>query len=176
MNDELWSQHHFRGHEIKISGFETEINDIKEIMGFIKDLTDKNDCTVQLMRARGIAGEKHALQATAQAIKAFERNENTAKDLGLEICLRASAQRQISKALKILGINKGKNDLCVVAVDGGKSVQKKLENVLGPEQKVLKPDIEVLQELYQISPLEIESAGDMERVMVERSAILNLEL
>nr|WP_054858802.1 KEOPS complex subunit Cgi121 [Methanobacterium formicicum] len=108
MNDDLWSQHHFRGHEIKISGFETEINDIKEIMGFIKDLTDKNDCTVQLMRARGIAGEKHALQATAQAIKAFERNENTAKDLGLEICLRASAQRQISKALKILGINKGK--------------------------------------------------------------------
>lgn len=176
MNDELWSQHHFRGHEIKISGFETEINDIKEIMGFIKDLTNKNDCTVQLMRARGIAGEKHALQATAQAIKAFERNENTAKDLGLEICLRASAQRQISKALKILGINKGKNDLCVVAVDGGKSVQKKLENVLGPKQKVLKPDIEVLQELYQISPLEIESAGDMERVMVERSAILNLEL
>ncbi|MDG3546642.1 KEOPS complex subunit Cgi121 [Methanobacterium formicicum] len=176
MNDELWSQHHFRGHEIKISGFETEINDIKEIMGFIKDLTDKNDCTVQLMRARGIAGEKHALQATAHAIKAFERNENTAKDLGLEICLRASAQRQISKALKILGINKGKNDLCVVAVDGGKSVQKKLENVLGPKQKVLKPDIEVLQELYQISPLEIESAGDMERVMVERSAILNLEL
>jgi len=176
MNDELWSQHHFKGHEIKISGFETEINDIKEIMGFIKDLTDKNDCTVQLMRARGIAGEKHALQATAQAIKAFERNENTAKDLGLEICLRASAQRQISKALKILGINKGKNDLCVVAVDGGKSVQKKLENVLGPKQKVLKPDIEVLQELYQISPLEIESAGDMERVMVERSAILNLEL
>ncbi|WP_287381720.1 KEOPS complex subunit Cgi121 [Methanobacterium sp.] len=176
MNDDLWSQHHFRGHEIKISGFETEINDIKEIMGFIKDLTDKNDCTVQLMRARGIAGEKHALQATAQAIKAFERNENTAKDLGLEICLRASAQRQISKALKILGINKGKNDLCVVAVDGGKSVQKKLENVLGPKQKVLKPDIEVLQELYQISPLEIESAGDMERVMVERSAILNLEL
>lgn len=176
MNDELWSQHHFRGHEIKISGFETEINDIKEIMGFIKDLTDKNDCTVQLMRARGIAGEKHALQATAQAIKAFERNENTAKDLGLEICLRASAQRQISKALKILGINKGKNDLCVVAVDGGKSVQKKLENVLGPKQKVLKPDIEVLQELYQIFPLEIESAGDMERVMVERSAILNLEL
>jgi KEOPS complex subunit Cgi121 len=176
MNDDLWSQHHFRGHEIKISGFETEINDIKEIMGFIKDLTNKNDCTVQLMRARGIAGEKHALQATAQAIKAFERNENTAKDLGLEICLRASAQRQISKALKILGINKGKNDLCVVAVDGGKSVQKKLENVLGPKQKVLKPDIEVLQELYQISPLEIESAGDMERVMVERSAILNLEL
>ena len=64
----------------------------------------------------------------------------------------------------------------MVAVDGGKSVQKKLENVLGPKQKVLKPDIEVLQELYQISPLEIESAGDMERVMVERSAILNLEL
>ena len=66
--------------------------------------------------------------------------------------------------------------IAVVAVDGGKSVQKKLENVLGPKQKVLKPDIEVLQELYQISPLEIESAGDMERVMVERSAILNLEL
>lgn len=176
MNNDLWSQYYFQDHEIKISGFETEIDDTKEIMGFIKDLTDENDCTVQLMLARGLAGEKHILQATIQAIKAFERNENIAKDLGLEICLRTSAQRQIVKALKILGINKGKNDLGVVVVDGDKSVQKKLEDILGSKQMVLKPDMEVLKDLYLISPQEIHSAGSVERVMIERSAILNLEL
>ncbi|AUB54840.1 MULTISPECIES: KEOPS complex subunit Cgi121 [Methanobacterium] len=178
--DNAINQHNFMNHNIQISGFKGEITDTKEIMDYLMDISvecNSGKCTIQLINARGIAGEKHILQATLQAIKAFERNKNMAKDLGLEICVRASAQRQISRALKILGIGNGKMDICMVAVDCDEQVQKKVGEILGERNhQVLKPDVNSLQELYEISPEEIESAGNIERVMLERTALLNLEI
>ncbi len=180
MGDEVMGQYTFMNHKIQIAGFKAEINDINEIMGYIRDISSEcntGECVIQLLQARGIAGEKHILQATLQAIKAFERSNNTAKDLGLEICVRASAQRQISRALKILGIGKGKMNICMVAVDCDENIQNQVEKVLGRRHdEVLQADVGALQELYEISPQEIKSAGNIERVMVERTALLNLEI
>lgn len=173
-------QYDFMDHKIQISGFEAEINDTHQIMKFIKDISGEcssGRCIIQLLHARAIAGEKHILQATLQAIKSFEMNNNTAKDLGLEICLRASSQRQISRALKILGIANGKMDICMVAVDCDEDIRKKVGNALGKRNdKVLQADVSTLQEVYEISSQEITSAGNIERVLVERTALLNLEI
>lgn len=173
-------QYNFRNHKIQIAGFKAEINDTRRIMNFIRDIREEcnsGKCTIQLLQARGIAGEKHILQATLQAIKAFEMNHNTAKDLGLEICVRASSQRQISRALKILGIVNGKIDICMVAVDCDENSLNKVGKVLGKKyDEVLHAEVNTLQELYDVSPQEIESAGNIERVMIERTALLNLEI
>lgn len=178
--DNAVNQHNFMNHNIQISGFKGEITNTKEIMDYLRDISAESNsgkCTIQLINARGIAGKKHILQATLQAIKAFERNNNMAKDLGLEICVRASAQRQISRALKILGIGNGKMDICMVAVDCYEPVQKKVGEVLGRRNhQVLEADVTALQELYEISPDEIKSAGNIERLMMERTALLNLEI
>lgn len=173
-------QFEFMNQNIQIAGFEAEINNLTEIMDSIKDMRAKSCCdggAIQLLHARGIAGEKHILQATLQALKAFNRNENMANDLGLEICVRASAQRQISRALRILGIEKGKINIYAVAVDCDENVMQKLGIFLGKKHnKVLKADINVLKELYEISNEEIKSAGNIERVLVERTALLSLEI
>ena len=173
-------QYNFRNTNIQIAGFKAEIDDTREIMKFIRDISGEcssGKCTIQLLQARGIAGEKHILQATLQAIKAFEMNNNMAKDLGLEICVRTSSQRQISQALKMLGIGNGKMDICMVAVDCDENVPQKVGNVLGKRNdEVLQADVNALQELYEISPQEIESAGNIERVMIERTSLLNLEI
>ena len=58
------------------------------------------------MDADGIAGREHATHATIHAIKAFSRKENISKDIGLEICVRASGQRQISRAINMTGYKK----------------------------------------------------------------------
>ena len=42
--------------------------------------------------------------------------------------------------------------------------------------EVLQADVDILQELYGISPKEIESAGNIEWVMIEKTALLNLEI
>lgn len=180
VGDEVMGQYTLMNHKIQIAGFKAEINDTNEIIGYIGDIStecNSEKCIIQLLHARGIAGEKHILQATLQAIKAFKRNNNTAKDMGLEICVRASSQRQISRALKILGIGNGKMDICMVAVDCDESIPNKVGNVLGKRHdEVLQADVNALQELYEISPQEIESAGNIERVMIERTALLNLEI
>ncbi|MGZ7069964.1 MAG: KEOPS complex subunit Cgi121, partial [Methanobacterium sp.] len=81
------------------------------------------------------------LHATLHAIKAFERNENIANDLGIEICVRASAQRQISKALQILGIKKDEMNICAVAVDCNTDILNELEDILDKrDDEVLNPD------------------------------------
>lgn len=163
----------FMNHTIQIAGFEYEVTDLNKIMDFTGSIYGNG--TVQLLRARGIAGKKHVLQATIQALKAFHRNENMAKDLGLEICVRASAQRQISRALKILGLEKGNMEICAVAVDCDPNVVYDLEDFLGPKtDDVFKIDIPTVSKLYKISTLEIESASSVERVLIERTALLNI--
>ena len=84
-------------YQIQIAGFKHKVDNFKELMEKINQLSD--ECTIQLLNAEGIAGYEHLLHATVHAINAFKRNENIAKDLGLEICVRASAQRQISKEM-----------------------------------------------------------------------------
>jgi KEOPS complex subunit Cgi121 len=180
MNDRIVDQHNFMNHNIQIAGFGAEINDLTKLIDFTRGLSEDGGCemcTIQLLHAKGIAGEKHVLQATLQALKAFYRNKNTAKDLGLEICVRASAQRQISRALKILGIKEGKIDICAVTIDCDQNIMHKLGEFLGKKRdKTLQADINALKELYGISNDEIKSAGNIERVLIERTALLSLEI
>ncbi len=167
-------------HNVEISGFNVEINDLTKLMDSIQNISAENQsdrCVIQLLKADGIAGEKHVLQAVIQALMAFNRGNNVAKDLGLEICVRASAQRQISRAIKILGINEGKVGICAVTVDCDENILEKLNKNLGEKNKdVLYPNIDLLKKLYGISNDEIQSAGNIERALIERTALLNLEI
>lgn len=143
------------------------MNDINKI---------SKNCTVQLLNADGIAGYEHILHATVHAVKSFERNENIAKDLGLEICVRASAQRQISKALSILGIKEGEMNVCAVAVDCSENIMDEVESILDKrDDDVLKPDTALLKDIYGISDAEIETSKSISNVMVERTTLLILE-
>lgn len=174
------SQFHIIDHSIQIAGFDAEINDLAELMNLIKIISAENKCegcTIQLLRAEAIAGEKHVLHATSQALMAFDRNNNMAQDLGLEICVRASAQRQISRALTILGIEEGRISVCAVAVDCDDDIMITLAKILGKKHnQVLEADIDTLKKLYEVSNEEIKSAGNIERVLIERTALLSLEI
>lgn len=161
-------------HQIHIAGFKHSIDNFKDLMAQVNQIS--NDCTIQLLNAEGLAGYEHILHATFHAIKSFERGENIAKDLGLEICVRASAQRQISKALGILGIKNGEMNICAVAVGCDDNIMDKIESILNKkDDNILDPDEKRLQEIYKISDVEIESAGSIENVMIERTALLILE-
>ena len=72
-----------------------------------------SDCDIN---TDNICGKKHLKQAIAQAFKAFDEKQNFANDPGLEIVVRLSAQKQINKALKKLGI-KEKGNITVLYID-----------------------------------------------------------
>ena len=161
-------------YNIQISGFKPNITNFTELMININEIS--KNCTIQLLNADGIAGYEHILHATIHAIKAFEREDNIANDLGLEICVRASAQRQISKALNILGIKEGQVNICTVAVNCNENIRDKLEAILGKtDDEVLKPDENILKKTYNISDTEIKTMKNITNVMIERTTLLILD-
>ena len=90
--------------------------------------------------------------------------------------MRASAQRQISKALDILGIKKGEMNICAVAVDCSDDIMDKLEVVLNKrDDTLLDPDENILKKVYRISDEEIKTTGNIEGVMMEKTSLLILE-
>jgi len=161
-------------YNIQISGFKHNITNFTELMININEIS--KNCTIQLLNADGIAGYEHILHATIHAIKAFEREDNIANDLGLEICVRASAQRQISKALNILGIEEGQVNICAVAVNCNENIMDKLETIHGKkDDEILKPDETILKKTYNISDAEIKTMKNITNVMIERTTILILD-
>lgn len=161
-------------YNIQIAGFRSNIEDFRKLMININKVS--KNCTVQLLNADGIASREHIIHAAVHAIKAFERNENIAKDLGLEICVRASAQRQISKALSILGLKEGKMNICAVAVDCSENIMDELELLLDKrDDSVLNPDEILLKDIYKISEEEIKTVSNISDVMIEKTTLLILE-
>ncbi len=176
--------------QIKIIGFKSEIKDVATTLKLINELNDNDsDFTVQLLDARGIAGEKHILNATIHAINAFKRKNNIAKDLGMEICLRASAQRQISRAIEILGLKAGPMDICAVLVgcnsdeadefcssmDITQEIENKLNEMFTRDDTVLEANEQVLKEIYNIENEEMEVLGSVTYTLIERTTILILD-
>ncbi len=159
---------------IQVAGYKSNINNFKQLMYDISKFNP--ECTIQLMNAEGIAGKKHVIHATIHAIKSFSRKENISNDLGLEICVRTSGQRQISQALKMLGIKNGDLKVCAVAVDCEENIMEKLQEVLGERKdKVLEADDDKLKKLYGISSVEIETAGSISKILMERTSLLIIE-
>ena len=162
------------GYNIQIAGFKSKVDNVGDLIAATKDMG--LNCTTQLLNAQGIAGRDHIMHATIHAIQAFHRKENIAQDLGLEICVRASGQRQISQAINLLGIKEGNLDICAVLVGCNNNLMDELGDILGQrDDSVLEPDYEILKKMYPISDLEIQTFGSVSRVLMERTALLILE-
>ena len=72
---------------------------------------------VQAIDADWIAGRGHVIAAAEKAIRAMGRSCSISGDLGMEILLHASGNRQIKKALSV-GVWNDKNNVILVAVGG----------------------------------------------------------
>ncbi len=161
-------------YDIHVAGFRSNVINFKKTMS--DTININSDCTVQLMDADGIAGKNHAVHAAIHAIKSFARKENISNDLGLEILVRASGQRQISEAIQMLGIKNGEMNICAVTVGCESNIMGKLETILGRRQDmVLEPDDLKLKDKYNISDIEEESAGSVSKILIERTALLVLK-
>ena len=168
---------------IQIAGFKAHVNDLKSLLEKIIQLSNEHVLdpthkhTLQLLNADAIAGYEHILNAAIHALNAFERGENIANDLGLEICLRASLQRQISKAITIMGLKEGYMNICAISINCDKKIMDNLEQILGKrDDTVISPDLDHLKEIYGFSESEMMIYGSIEKLMIERMAMLILEI
>lgn len=162
---------------IEIAGFKGEIDDIPNILKKI-DSIKKNccdGCMIQLMDAKAIAGKKHLIHGIIHVFLAFKRNTNLANDLGIEIVLRTSTQRQISKALDILGLKKGKMDIAVVLINCPDYFLDELATLFIADDSVLDPNLEDLRKFYDISDEEL-AIFNIEDILVDKTSALIIDL
>ena len=141
--------------DVEVLGFTGYIDSVG---GLLEDISNiSGDSIVQLLDARGIVSKAHVFHAVNQAILAFNRGDNFANDLGVEICLRCSAQRQISKAFNLLGLKEGHMDLCVVIVDGNADIHDYLNSSFARDDDVLLTTNNDLIKIFEINPEELKS-------------------
>ncbi len=138
---------------VDILGFKGFVEDVPSILDIVNSLRDNccDGCLIQLLDADGVAGYDHVLHGVRQAVLSFERGNNLANDLGVEILVRIAGTRQISEAFNILGLHPGEMNLCIVLINCPDYFKDQLNNIFTKDDTVLEPDTEKLLKKYEIS-------------------------
>lgn len=148
---------------------------------------------VQLVKAGLVGGLEHLRFAALNALHSFKGKSPRSKSLAVEFLLYISCQRQISKAIQLLGVEPGDREVLLVALSES---QGELEQLAREAQSLIQgnPDdglAEIsskrksleLQQSYGISRTEMEAARFavetdsevLKRLIVERSALLAIK-
>lgn len=157
---------------VLILGFRGNIESVAKTLDFIDSIKEDGEI-IQLLDADAIASKNHVIHGVNQAVLAFERGENLAKDLSVEIALRCSAQRQISKAFKILGLKEEPMNICAVLINS-KDYTQELSSVFTLDDDVFAPNEERLMEIYKISDDEIINLS-IEEIIIDRITKLTVD-
>lgn len=157
---------------VQILGFKAQIDSVGDTLDFI-DSVKKDGEIIQLLNADSIASKNHVIHGVNQAILAFEREENLAKDLSVEIALRCSAQRQISKAFKILGLKEGSMNICAILINCDDYTDE-LSSVFELDDDVFDLNEKHIVDIYKISEDEMENLS-VEEIIIDRITKLTVD-
>jgi KEOPS complex subunit Cgi121 len=110
---------------ITVFGAQGTIPDVDVFLSKLLTFSNNNDVVIQVFDAQVIYGDDHLISATQHAQRAFQEKTNATNSLLLEIILYAAGERQIHKAIKKVGVKKGKQLIAFVLVDDQKKQGKK---------------------------------------------------
>lgn len=102
----------------EITGFRNV--SIKDPEGFVKSfLAEKQqDVFVQFFNAELVATWEHLFFAAINALLAHRNKRNISKTIAMETVIYASAQRQIRKALALLGVKSSSANIAIIILSG----------------------------------------------------------
>jgi KEOPS complex subunit Cgi121 len=140
--------------------------------------------TLQLADASCIAGASHLSIAAMHALRAFERGTKRADVLGTEILRFAAAQRQITRALSLLGIKNGARGIGGILLGAsGETLLKAYQAFLGLIGATDDPAVleittpakaAAIQSLFEITPTEVDATATSRRPQDRYHAIMKL--
>jgi len=155
------------------------IGDVKTILKNVDTVSKDLGLVLQLVNASRVYGKEHLEVAAEHALRAFDEGRNFGKTVAIEVLMYASGKRQISEALKFMGLGHGMIKIGVVAISGpGKTVPADLRKRLGFERddSVLSGSEDVL-DAFGIGP-EIRKGTSPEKwadLIIEKVTLLELE-
>jgi KEOPS complex subunit Cgi121 len=166
--------------DVRISDAEVFLKDVRASLAPV---------AVQFFRAETIAGTHHLHFALMNALRSFELGRNISKSLKVEVLLYASGQRQISRAIEMLGLRDDSSKIAIMLISFSekkvRDAENRVENVIPGrrDDSVLsvanERKVNDLMKTFRITKRELESVScDRERqeiipwLIVERSALL----
>src|SRR5438094_5834831 len=185
MMDEI--DHHYL---LSLGFTHARIVDPEKTLRLLRSTAEK--AQVQLLKAKLIAGPEHLRFAARNALHSFGSKSPRSKSLAVEFLLYVSCQRQISKAIRLLGVEPADRQVVLVALSESKEAIQKVESLskslfgeaddslveIGSNRKLSE-----IQRSYGVSKREMEAArfeGEndsdvLKRLIVERSALLDVQ-
>lgn len=165
---------------VAIAGFRNvKIKDVNHFFERIR--REVHEVHVQFFDAKLVASQQHLYFAALNALKAFEKKLNISNSPAIEVLLYASAQRQIRKALDMLGINPHSSQVAVLVIA---ETEREADVALRTVSKLISGDrddhvLELTDEkfkgvkkLFGVSDLEIEAK--LRKEGLEREALVDL--
>ena len=166
--------------QIIMAGFRNvQIEDINEFLAHFRE--ENMGATVQFFDAKHVAGPQHMYFAALHALNAFDKNTTISNNLSVEALLYASAQRQIKKAVQMLGINQDSSELAALIMTEKRNrkadyLTQVTEIVPGErDDSVLEltdKKVENIKKVFGISDLEIEAK--LKKEGLEKEALTDL--
>jgi len=165
------------------------VEDTDEFLAELGAVGDAHGCTVQAFDARYVAGREHLRRALELADRAFERDENVARDRAVELLCRAAGRRQIDRALAI-GVGGGTTAVAVVVAAGTdpgdsggtpdereRRAAREIEGLAAVDAgDVDLGDPARLREFFAVGESELSATtADLEDLVLERVAMLTVE-
>jgi KEOPS complex subunit Cgi121 len=180
------------GKYVEITGFRSvRIEDAEEFLKAIRKEKQQNT-VVQFFNAELVATWQHLYFATLNALTAFRNKGNIAKNVAMEVMLYASAQRQIRKAIAVIGVKRDSANIAIVTIgeniDSVKTTLRTVSKRIGakPDETVLelsKGKVWSIRRAFDISEKELKTVmkkGDAQQALVnlivERAALLSTQL
>ncbi|PIU59980.1 hypothetical protein COS86_01375 [Candidatus Bathyarchaeota archaeon CG07_land_8_20_14_0_80_47_9] len=179
------------GKYLVITGFRgVKIGNVEAFFNAIRNERVPN-VEIQFFDAQLVATWQHLYFAVLDALTAFKNRENISRNLAMETMLYASAQRQIRKAMRLLGITRCSSDIATIIVaDKPGSAKTALltasENVhANPDDVVIeltRGKEEAIRKAFDISEAELEATGKgdglqaaLVDLVIERMALLSTQ-
>ena len=149
-----------------ITGFRNvKIKDTKE---FLKKIHKEKPSNVetQFFDAKFVASWQHLYFAVLNALTAFKNKENISKTVTMETLLYASAQRQIRKAMELLGIRSETSEIALLIIGQNPETVKSALPIMSASVNVQHDDTvlelseeqrRIIQKAFGISDLELKT-------------------
>src|SRR6266852_9400341 len=100
------------------------IADPEHILRQLRSVNEQAE--VQLVKADLIAGPEHLQFAARNAIYSFNGKRRRSKSLAMELLLYISCQRQIAKAIRLLGVDSKDSRIAIVALSESRAALEEL--------------------------------------------------
>ena len=180
------------GKYVEITGYRNvKIANAEEFLKAMREETQQSVC-VQFFDADLVATWQHLYFAVLNALLAFRNERNISKSVAMETMLYASAERQIRKAIELLGVKRDSANVAVVIIsenpDSVKSVLSAVSKSISakPDETVLellKGKAQSIRKAFGVTDKELEAVmekNDAEQALVnlviERMALLSTQI